>query len=189
MKKVIREGVFETNSSSSHSVVLKKKENDNVDEDASYEIRTPLAKTMFLIGLYTSIKEDSHYGEDGEDDEYAHYEIESEGVLIKFIKIIIEEYIAMSNITEEEFKKQYHESKFTYQGRCHCSNFFEEGALIDCDCSFHTFSNVTFALKLPDDATDSFYHEKAKELLSDEYKFVLKEFYCGVYQVGDGEIY
>ncbi len=186
MKKIIREGVFETNSSSSHSVVLKKKENDNVDEDASYEIRTPLAKTLFLIGLYTSIKEDSCYDED---DEYAHYEIESEDVLIKFIKLVIEEYISMSNITEEEFKKQYHESNFTYQGRCHCSNFFEEGALIDCDCSFHTFSNITFALKLADNAPDSYYREKAKELLSDEYKFVLKEFYCCLYQVGNGEIY
>ncbi len=54
MKTVIRKGVFETNSSSTHSLSLKKTENPNsteIDEEASFEIRSPLAKAVTMLGL------------------------------------------------------------------------------------------------------------------------------------------
>ena len=54
MKTVIRKGVFETNSSSTHSLTIRDaspKQGDEVDEDASFEIRSPLAKVIQMLGL------------------------------------------------------------------------------------------------------------------------------------------
>lgn len=52
MKKVIRRNVFETNSSSTHSLTIKKQKLfKTIDKDASFEIRSPLRKTVWLLGL------------------------------------------------------------------------------------------------------------------------------------------
>lgn len=54
MKTVIRRGVFETNSSSTHSLSLKqmkKADAKSIDKEASFEIRSPLAKAVTLLGL------------------------------------------------------------------------------------------------------------------------------------------
>ena len=54
MKKVIRRGVFETNSSSTHSLTLKISEQgeaNEVEKGASFEIRSPLAKIVQMLGL------------------------------------------------------------------------------------------------------------------------------------------
>ena len=59
MKRVIRRGVFETNSSSSHSLTLKRIKGtpkNEIDEDASFEIRSPLAKTIQMLGLIQTQK-------------------------------------------------------------------------------------------------------------------------------------
>ena len=61
MKRVIRKCVFETNSSSSHSLTIKKVEgapSPKVDSDVSFEIRSPLAKTVQLIGLADNAERD-----------------------------------------------------------------------------------------------------------------------------------
>ncbi len=54
MKTVIRRGVFETNSSSTHSLSLRPvrgTKNNEIDSDASFEIRSPLAKAVTMLGL------------------------------------------------------------------------------------------------------------------------------------------
>lgn len=52
MKKVIRRNVFETNSSSTHSLTIKKQKLlKTIDKDASFEIRSPLRKTVWLLGI------------------------------------------------------------------------------------------------------------------------------------------
>lgn len=51
MKSVIRKGVFETNSSSTHSLSLRKVTSKEVDKDASFEIRSNEAKIALLFGL------------------------------------------------------------------------------------------------------------------------------------------
>lgn len=61
MKRVIRRGVFETNSSSSHSLTLKRIKGtpkNEIDEDASFEIRSPLAKTIQMLGLIQNAESD-----------------------------------------------------------------------------------------------------------------------------------
>ena len=51
MKTVIRKGVFETNSSSTHSLSLKKSTEKEVEKGASFEIRSKEAKITLLFGL------------------------------------------------------------------------------------------------------------------------------------------
>ena len=55
MKRVIRKGLFETNSSSSHSLTIKKNTvSKQIEEGASFEIRSKLAKTVWLLGIIDS---------------------------------------------------------------------------------------------------------------------------------------
>lgn len=63
MKRVIRKGVFETNSSSTHSLSLVKNasRNDKVEENISFEIRSNLAKTVFLLGLIDNAEYEFRY--------------------------------------------------------------------------------------------------------------------------------
>ena len=52
MKTVIRKNVFETNSSSTHSLSIRGRSNKNcVCKGASFELRSPLAKAVQMIGL------------------------------------------------------------------------------------------------------------------------------------------
>lgn len=60
MKIVVRKGVFETNSSSTHSLSIKKVDKDSpnkIDDEASFEIRSPLAKIVLLYGLMENAEE------------------------------------------------------------------------------------------------------------------------------------
>lgn len=60
MKRVIRKGVFETNSSSTHSITIRKvcKCKDEIDDDASFEIRSPVAKIVQILGLINRAESD-----------------------------------------------------------------------------------------------------------------------------------
>lgn len=56
MKRVIRKGIFETNSSSTHSLSLVKG-NEKVNENISFEIKSRIAKTVFILGLIDNAEE------------------------------------------------------------------------------------------------------------------------------------
>ena len=61
MKRTIRRGVFETNSSSTHSLTIRKmtkNENNVIDDDASFEIRSPLPKAIQILGLIDNAERD-----------------------------------------------------------------------------------------------------------------------------------
>ena len=58
MKKVIRKSVFETNSSSTHSLSLKKTKSGKIDKEASFEIRSPLAKAITMLGLIDNAEDE-----------------------------------------------------------------------------------------------------------------------------------
>ena len=204
MKRVIREGVFETNSSSTHSVVFKRKTSNEVDKDSSYEIHTPLAKTLFLIGLITyvrkygritpTLKADLFDFNNPTIDKWRELvgptllKNNSTEVCERFKLAVIDEYIQSSGITLEEFNKQFNESPFTRDGECLCCNFFENDVLNFCRCPFDSFNGMVNAFQLINLENKEDYRAKAKEYLSNEFKFALKEFYCGVAQIGKGEI-
>ena len=203
MKKVIREGVFETNSSSTHSVVFKKKKNDLPDNDASYELHSPFAKTMFLIGLYNhAVRFSPFYEEENGKtvtaNDYADWyenvgefyeQLHCKNLCKKFKNAVIEEYKSMSNITQEQFEKDFNESIFTCDGRCLCRDFFDDDVLNDCTCPFEDFYGIAKEFKLKELVSEEDFNKKAKEYLSSEFKFVLKEFWCGHVLIGEKEIY
>lgn len=56
MKRVIRKSIFETNSSSTHSLSLVKG-NEKVNENISFEIKSRIAKTAFILGLIDNAEE------------------------------------------------------------------------------------------------------------------------------------
>lgn len=60
MKKVIRHNVFETNSSSTHSLSIKKCNplDKKVEPDCTFEIRSPLCKVVWLMGLIDNAQEE-----------------------------------------------------------------------------------------------------------------------------------
>ena len=208
MKKIIREGVFETNSSSTHSVVFKKKTDNSVDKSSSYEIHTPWGKTLFLIGLinYAETYSDNESDEKtmtleevrerfGEDWTQEMAEIvfninnDNKTICQKFKNAVIEEYKSMSNITQEQFEKDFNESIFTCDGRCLCRDFFDDDVLNDCTCPFEDFYGIAKEFKLKELVSEEDFNKKAKEYLSSEFKFVLKEFWCGHVLIGEKEIY
>ena len=63
MKRVIRKGIFETNSSSTHSLSLVKNalRNSKVEKGVSFEIRSNLAKTVFVLGLIDNAEYEFKY--------------------------------------------------------------------------------------------------------------------------------
>ena len=203
MKKVIREGVFETNSSSTHSVVFKRRKNDLPDKKSSYELHTPFAKTLFIIGLYNhAVRSSCFYSEEevekirnGDFEDYydnihQFYADEyNKGVCEKFKNAVINEYILSSGITKEEFDKQFNESNFTCDGNCYCHFFFGQDVLNDCTCPFYGFDGIIDQFKLNEVVNDEDYTVKAKLILSPNYKFVLKEFWNGFCLIEDKEIF
>jgi hypothetical protein len=196
MKKVIREGVFETNSSSTHAVVFKKKKSDSPDNDSSYELHSPFMKTLFFIGLCTHA--DLYVKDYEEDCEYDLKQTDSnEKVVVegpksqcsRFMSALINEYVKMSNITQEEFEKQFNESVFTWDGECQCRNFFDDDVLCDCTCPFDGYYQITAELGLNQLTTDEEFAAKAKEFLSDDFKFVLQEYWQGCCLITKKEVY
>ena len=127
MKKVIREGVFETNSSSTHAVAFKKRKGNQTEKDSSYEMHTPFFKTLFIIGLCTHAKKFAHayeldieldlkeiLGEDYNEEHCQAHECEKiegyEGQCEKFKNAVIKEFIKMEN--KESYKGIYAMHKY-----------------------------------------------------------------------------
>ena len=62
MKKVIRQNVFETNSSSTHSLTIKRNDiSQEIDKNSSFEIRSPIAKVVWLLGHIDSAESQFEY--------------------------------------------------------------------------------------------------------------------------------
>ena len=206
MKKVIREGVFETNSSSTHAVAFKKRKGNQTEKDSSYELHTPFFKTLFIIGLCTHAKKFAHayeldieldlkeiLGEDYDEEHCQAHECEKiegyEGQCEKFKNAVIKEFIKMENITQAEFDKRFNESDFVYEGECDCRNFFDDDVLNDCTCPFDCYYSISKAFGLDGLTTEEEYLKKAKEVLSEGYKFVLQEYWQGCCLITKREIY
>ena len=109
MKTVIRKGVFETNSSSTHSLSLGKTVSKEIDEEASFEIRTKEAKIALLFGLI----ENAEIEFCGCKHKKAEYDRK---LVLNFKETVIEEYSKQKNYTKEQALLQidYEEFANTY---------------------------------------------------------------------------
>ena len=204
MKKVIREGVFETNSSSTHAVVFKKRESNEIERNSSREIHTAFGKTAFLIGLinyaenfcYEEFVEPDltkiieSFGEDWHDSMLSIFKKENPKILCaKFKDAVISEYLNQSGLSYEAFEQKLAQSSFARVKKFTCAHFFTEGCLDDCTCPFEGFRGIARGLSLTYLSTDEDFKKKAKEYLSDDYIFTLTELYAGVSFVCDKKIY
>ncbi len=61
MKTEIRKGIFETNSSSTHSLSLKRDAKNIAEKDASFIIQSPLAKAVTMLGLIDNAEDKFGY--------------------------------------------------------------------------------------------------------------------------------
>ena len=109
MKAVIRKGVFETNSSSTHSLSLGKTASKEISEEASFEIRTREAKIALLFGLIENAEM-----------EYSHAKHKKteykRNLVLAFKEAVIEECCKLNECTREMALLQidYEEFSNTY---------------------------------------------------------------------------
>ena len=312
MKRVVRKGVFETNSSSSHSLTIKKacKKSDKVEKGASFEIRSPFAKMMQILGLIdnadrdfnsTAYYIDEDHQNDGvkqaiiktvneaspdtlkgvDVDNITTYELSDlitpliasydvftneyfskfdDGVLQVFYTVdclcrgavqrfktkLIEalgkmngwtmertqqeiDFEAFSNVEIREilkdestakeklienmkynykFEREFKNSKSTdivafakeylirdckefkkqVNGRISCELYFNNGCLNDCDCGLEDYYAIEKAFDINYYTPNEVLEQKAMDFLSDKYKIVAVENYCGFYLEQRGEI-
>ncbi len=189
MKRVIREGVFETNSSSTHSVVFKKKTVDKADKDSSYELHSPLAKTLFLIGLINKAEQYSYSYDDNDEAFLKQNLLFHKNLCEKFKTAVVEEYLRITNSTEEEFQKDFEESQFVCNGKCLCHYFFDDDVLNDCTCPFFGYIGIATELNLCALSSSEDFAKKASEFLSNDFKFCLQEFWNGFCLVENKDIF
>lgn len=94
----------------------------------------------------------------------------------------IVEYAKKYLIDAAEKSRKQHDGKFS------CTRYFKEGCLRECYCGFEDFYAIDERLLEKCNSEEDMY-SRAKELLSDNYKFQAVEMYCGCYFEGNGEIY
>ena len=134
MKIQVRRGMFETNSSSVHSLIitnLRDKDEDykkmQKDEEVWYPeyitehnyISTKKDKVLMLGGLFDSEK----FPFGGMEEEYK--------IFIKVLK----------DNNEIELLQKLKENRLEYKScpdEPYCTNYFSEGCLIDCNCGFYS---------------------------------------------------
>ena len=193
MKIQIRRGMFETNSSSVHSLIITNKR----DKDKDYEkmkkeeaiwypeyiyesncVHTKEDKVLMLGGLFDFENVEGGWLKD----EYK--------IFIKVLKDNNEfELIEKLNANKEEYRKERDEP--------YCTNYFCEGCLIECSCSFYSKFNEYFRSgslnmrELRKDIGDlglsKEEHEKLlRKMLRENKKELYKKIYDFIY--GDGLI-
>ena len=149
MKKVIRHGVFETNSSSSHSVSLKyksDKEEWRKSKEICYEekeLRSAKEKMLLVWGIFTeekftTLNWDIQNADDIDDEnERKAYLEEMEASRQEYVNIretLIRECKKVQPIDEEEVRNLMIEAE---NEPCHhhlCCRYFNEDCLADCTC-------------------------------------------------------
>ena len=192
MKRVIRKGVFETNSSSTHSISY----TPGVDEDDNvgftFECRTPAARLLMIKAQVNHCLEDLQYVEESHDyivlvksfyDVCVELYCERQGVDPDTIEDHLYDFAAstfyggIQDRFREHFKEYYHEESCEL-----CETFFENGPLIECNCLY--FSVTLFLSEFFKDGSDrDAMRAKAVQLLYEGKPFLCSEFYSGVYLI------
>lgn len=139
MKIQIRKGMFETNSSSVHALIITNERDKEKDcnkirkEEALWEpyininycLKKKEDKVLMLAGLFDG--EQIPYG--GMEDEYK--------IFIKVLKDNNEVELI------EKIRKNRKEYRIT-RDEPYCTNYYSEGCLIDCNCCFYSKFNAYF---------------------------------------------
>lgn len=164
MKIVIRNSIFETNSSSSHSLIITNKENLDKDVNAHAKKVGPCLKhynavekkedkVLFLAGLFD-------------------YEVVQSNSLKEEYNLFLK---VLKDNNEEELLKQVKDNKKEYKKASYdepyCVNYFCDGVLMDCSCSFYNAYLNYFQIIINYSAI---YEELSKNKDYDENNFLTK---------------
>lgn len=195
MKRVIRRGVFETNSSSTHSLSYSAAEDIDGNEGFTFECKTPAARLLMIKAQVNHILEDLKYARKPHDyivlvktfyevcvELYCERQgVEPEALEDHLCDFAINTFYSGSSCADIHFREYFKE--IYHAKNCElCESFFEEGALMACDC---LYGNVKLFIQdfLADGRDRDSMRKKAEEMLYGPNDFVCTEFYSGVYLV------
>lgn len=151
MKKVIRYGVFETNSSSSHSITVKKRDLKakwREEKDIPWEekeIRSAVEKMLFVWGIviadeFEILRCELQNVEDIDDEieraEYLEYVESKKQDLIDRREALIRECKKVQDFDENEVRALMIEGEEYPYDHILCCRYFNEDCLNDCTCCF-----------------------------------------------------
>ena len=141
MKRVIREGVFETNSSSNHAVFIKRKTPGK--EIPNFAVVKPYDKMMFIWGIISyenAIRFFYDYDKmtDEEREDVLKQNAELEAECESYKQIMIEECLKYEKFDVEKAEKAMNASFYNNWDSDYftCDDYFYDGVLIDCTCMF-----------------------------------------------------
>lgn len=196
MKEVVRQSMFETNSSSSHAVSIRRKKADeqwrtakniaatdtdnyvNCDEK---EIRSAYEKMMLVWGLecedhylvvpYQCLDEVSDEAKEFRDHAVASHE--------RFKNILLDECAKVQAFNKVEAVELMDDC--TMHGYAHrlCCRFFNEDVLDECTCGLSIGKIAEFLGLNSNDFGEKFEREFARRIFADDVYFVTKEGFCG----------
>ena len=189
MKTVIRRGVFETNSSSTHSRSYYPGEDEDGNEGFTFECKTPASRLLMIKSQVNHCLSDLNVERNAKEQialVKKFYDVcvalfcEKEGVDPSAIEDYLSEQAAKTFYADPDrrhhlmhFKEYYHDESCDL-----CESFFDSGALRDCECLYEdvkTFLRGFFRCGTDETAL----REKAEKLLYGANDFVITEYYAG----------
>lgn len=190
MKIVIRKSVFETNSSSTHSLVYSSSE----PEEFTFRCESPESRLVMLQALknadsYDCPRNNSKKGKQirlrGEAFLKACFEVYSkkEKVPLDEVKQKLFDHFYKKIYTNADEKRmnEWFLRAFDEASDSLCSFLFEEGCLDFCECGYDKFETCLNEIFSGEDQNDlSSYPRVAEEYLYGKYCFYAEEYYAGV---------
>lgn len=194
MKYAIRRGVFETNSSSTHSVQFIEKGSEVEIEGLTSLLRVTDPKEKFLL-IYGFLQEahvemvrmlneeeQEETGEEILDEEpssqsWADDLREGIGEVEEAMRLLREYYCRTCRVTEEECEKLLEECA-KWSDRT-CLQCFEDDCLDECTCDYASFSETSMLIGY-DEKTHTLDEEKLNRIFSDECEIAVGEHYAGM---------
>ena len=185
MKRVIREGIFETNSSSTHAVSVKQKkagEPWRKEEDIPYsekEIRSPYEKMLFTWGIVCADFYDFLlFAREEENMEDRIREETERHETLK--KILLEECAKHADFDREDTLAEMDESTEKGYAHCLCCRYFNEDTLDECTCGL-SLSELCRSVGAPYPLDAKDLRDFAEKLFDPGIYFVTKEGFYGGY--------
>lgn len=206
MKRIIRQSIFETNSSSSHAVTIKRKKADenwrtakqiaggDSEDDFTYckerEVRSAYEKMMLVWGIICEEDFEVLANDDFEDEnvelaeEMKKIREDTKAEHEKFKNILLEECAKVADFNKNEALAEMDDCTAHAYNHPLCCRFFNEDVLDCCTCCMSFSKMAKFLGVDPDDTGELNEREFARCLFAEDIYFVVKEgFYGGSWYI------
>lgn len=180
MKQIIRKGVFETNSSSTHAVSIcrKRRAEEWRDEaqisDEQKEIRTAYEKMLFVWNYVCIYYRSDECFYDGRLKNYS-IKPETKAILDEYRRVFFEELSLIQEFDIDEANRLMDDCMMYANDHPLCCRFFEENSLTFCTCKLTLKKMVDFLHTKKTLNTEEGKRRLARKLFSENIYFVIKE--------------